>query len=331
MSGGCARPKSATKRQKRCRKEDLEVAVSPRPGSLEDDLVYTYGFSSFEEGSRLLWAIDPRGNSVGADPNQYKVVFEYDASGNLTRAAWPALTSGPDAGQVIQVLRHFLPDGRLDWVEDPDGVRTQYGYATSGEDEGFLTQVCVDPQGVAICDTYGHNALGFETLHIDPSSAAFTKEYNVLGEPVRITSPAPYNYEVTFHYDSHGNVVELEELNVDGQNVVSVTDPQIEKLLTYDALGHPVSVDIERENGVFSHVDIAYNGRGQVQLVRDDLGEELVSEYDSRGNLPPEMFRRTVPASMTQGYVRTGVAGGSRRLRRWALARRRSCPRRPDP
>jgi YD repeat-containing protein len=105
---------------------------------------------SFNSGN-LATKVDPRGNVVGANPDDYKTTYTYDATGRLLT------TTGPDpdgAGwQTASVTtNHYDAVGNLDWTKDANH-QTNYTYDAAGRiltvqaPDGGVTTYTYDSDG----------------------------------------------------------------------------------------------------------------------------------------------------------------------------------------
>jgi YD repeat-containing protein len=64
------------------------------------------------------------------------------------------------------------------------------------------------------CSSCAYDPLGNPLSVTDPRNHTTTYDRNELGEPYRVTSPAPYNYPVETYYDANRNVIQVDTQDV---------------------------------------------------------------------------------------------------------------------
>ncbi len=111
----------------------------------------------------------------------------------------------------------YNPFGQVTHETNPNGHVTAYSYFASGESEGYLREVVVDPGGLALTTRYETDPRGNPTVLTNPRGVRHERTYNEVDwmvEETRAASPsadgAPaLDYRTVYLHDRAGNLSEL--------------------------------------------------------------------------------------------------------------------------
>jgi RHS repeat-associated protein len=151
---------------------------------------------ALDDDGRTLSMVEPRGNVQGADPDQYKWLYQYDEAGNRTRVTDPL-------GNYVQFGYDAISN--LTQVTDQRGNATAFTY----DDLNRLWKVTPPAAGgTGTLDTvYGYDAAGNLTSRTDPNAHATSWSYDLDARLTQRTTPVgTWNYG----YDANGNLKTLE-------------------------------------------------------------------------------------------------------------------------
>jgi RHS repeat-associated protein len=265
----------------------LEVRnISYNPG--DPVLTNTYTYEARHNLPKL--AIDSRGQAT-------KCYYDYEEAwlgdlngdglttqeqGNLVRAELPTAYAGQPTPQPIVRLYWYDSLGNLVRQIEPDGEVVAYGFWDTGPGAGMLRSVTQDFGGLNLTTEYGYNARGDVLWQTDPGGNTMQTEVNALGQVTRTIRPAPFNYEIVYHYDANGSCVSQAVQNVDESGVLDPNMPWILTTYEYDILNHTTACTEQVGPGQFVRTDYAYNVDGLCTWQRDPLGHEQVWVYDER-------------------------------------------------
>lgn len=241
---------------------------------------------------------DGLGRQVGAvDALGHVTSRSYDVFGNLASTTeyaralagpWtPALFQIPPSGAGDRTIRYGYDKGNRK-VEETR-VNVEYSTASDG------TAVRGD-----LVSTFSYDAVGNQTVVIDPLNRRTTTYYDVLGRVAAVSSPrrsvvkadgalGSVNPLVKFFRDAHGNVIEQveyangsSELNGDA----AVADAQLDRrtLTRYDGLGRALEVKDPLGASKYMSYDVHGNLAKQWQLVSGQTSY-TVNVYDKVGQL----------------------------------------------
>jgi len=162
----------------------------------------------------------------------------YDAAGNPTSVVHriPSITEDYEYNSFGQLTKAVHPDN------GSGHRRTDVStYHASGPQRGYLHQLVVDSGNLNLTTSYGYDPVGNVTSITDPKGHDLQYVYNALNEPVRATSRevrdgSGVRYITDTFYDANGNVIRVDEPNLDDQGVVLAGNPVITRTKEYDIL-----------------------------------------------------------------------------------------------
>jgi RHS repeat-associated protein len=219
---------------------------------------------SYDSAGRRTSSTDPRGNTAGADPEDF-----------TTTTNW---TDNDQVHRVIDPLGHITTNvydaaGNLVSVTDPGNHTTRYNYNQNNQ----LTQVT---------DVLGHHSdyirdwAGHAVTTIDPDGNATTADYDKLGRLSSTVSPrgnrpgaSRADYTTSYTYDPVGNQTMVSHPLPDGGAATVTTD--------YDVLNRPVGVTDPGGKVTEHHYDKA----GRETATTDPLGAVTTSDFDDDSRL----------------------------------------------
>lgn len=252
--------------------EGAECDTSPPAGVLAEESLY-------DAKSRLL-------RVKRADAKLYGSASlsetEYFPLRNVLRDEEDTLASGAHSdtpevrhldglGRVVAVDRYLEPDERL---------RTQFGYAETGELSGF----------------------------IDAAGNGKTQTYDLLGRVVRVEDPD--SGVTTFRYDGAGHV--LEKTDARGVTAVASYDSAGRKLAEWEQ-GNESATRIEYSYDVSTGCDACRNVEGSLAGVTyplaDDRSERGVEEFGYSDRAEPSYVARTLGGTRFEFFTDFDNAG----------------------
>ena len=260
---------------------------------------------TYDPNGNLASVVEPRGNAQGANPDDYRTRYTYDAAGRL-------LTTTDPLGHVTS--NTYDEVGNLDSARDADGHITAYGY----DGEGRLVTV-IAPDGGTTAYTY--DDAGNRLTRRDASNHVTTYAYDDAGRLVSEVGPdpdgsGPKSSAVTSHgYDANGNLFTTVDPN---GNATSALDDG-KTSFGYDRANRLISIDYSDST---PDVAFAYDPVGNRLQMTDGAGSEarafdaldrLVSvtrgsanfsfAYDAVGNIT----RRVYPGGRATEYDYDGL------------------------
>jgi len=288
----------------------------PRGGA-QQQIVEQFEFDSVQnfDSGRITLYVDGRGNST---------TFEYDASGNLTRAA-----------QAIQsVVDEFAYNafGQITLRRAPDNgsghqMETEFHYypPAAGPQSGYLESVVEDAPGFALTTTYEYDSRGNMTRMVDPRGNDSLYDYNQLDQIVRTRSPEVVpavgpRYETLTYFDANDNVVRIDVENRDANGVLGA-NTHFTTEYQYDILNNVtrVSEEVDLANTVVTEYE--YDANRNPALIR--LGEAtngnqpantITHTYDERDLVFRSTRAATDPRESTTQYDYDGDGNLTRML-----------------
>ena len=254
---------------------------------------------ALDDDGRRLSMVEPRGNVQGADPDQYKWLYQYDEAGNRTRVTDP--------------LSNYIQYG-YDAVNNITGVIDQRSNETAFVYDDLDRLKKVTPPaagGSGTLDTvYGYDAAGNLTSRTDPNQHTTTWSYDLdhlltqrvtqvgtwnrtydangnlktLEKPAGTSTPAPGDGTITYGYN-----------RMSRQTSVDYSDATPDVARTWDVAGRP-----ETMTDAFGVVTYHFDDANRLEdIVRTGGGSGLNGTfhygYDDAGNITG----RTYPDSTT--------------------------------
>jgi RHS repeat-associated protein len=263
----------------------FELWQSSNNGSLTDQ----YSLGALGRGRFLLWEITARSDSEGNVAVGYEDSFRYfqrqeDGTYQPATGDYGTLTLENGSYRLREpdgTIAQFLPDGKLDFIEDTNGKRVQVTYTGDR-----LTQV-TDTNGYSL--DFEYNAQGRVSQVTDDAGRFTTYTYDASGEtlltvtdPLLATTTYTYNSDfsidtvtlddgtqATYTYDAQGRVIET-----------SLTNGAEPLTYTYDATGKVTATDANGDSSQFWQT-----ASGQIRRLQDPLNRILEFVYDEDDNL----------------------------------------------
>lgn len=263
---------------------NLVATVSP----LGERVTMTYDASG-----RRTSLVDPRGNLAGADPDDYRTRYAYDAADHVLQV------TDPLGGTVV---RSYDADGNVSSLTDPKGRPTSYGYDAASR----LVRITTADGGVTALE---YDANGSLVRRTNARGKATSYAHDAAGRLVGVTSPIGQQW--SFAYDAGGNITGV--VTPAGAQTVDPTDGRV--AYTYDAFGRLTSIDYSDST---PDVSFTYDAAGNRLSMTDGAGTETYAYdaldrpvsvsrgadafayvYDGAGNL----VRRTYPDGTAIDYA----------------------------
>jgi RHS repeat-associated protein len=247
---------------------------------------------AYDGSGRMTSQVDPRGSQSGANPDDYRTSFAYDARDRLIKTTDPlghATTISYDA--VGNKLSSTDPNGHttsydydpadhLTKVTAATGAATTYQYDPTGnltartDANGHTTAFKYDAANELVGQTdpsghqwtYGYDAAGNRTSTTDPNGVTTSNAYDALNRRTS-TSYSDATPRVTLSYDADGNRT-------------AMTDGAGTQTYTYDALNRLTQVT--RGSNVFAY---AYDAAGHVTSRTYPGSAAIGYTYDDDGRL----------------------------------------------
>ena len=272
---------------------------------------------ALDDDGRTASMVEPRGNVIGADPDQYKWLYQYDEAGNRTRVTDP--------------LGNYVQYG-YDAVNDLTQVTDQRGNATALTFDALNRLWKVTPPaagGTGTLDTvYGYDAASNLASRTDPNGHPTSWTYDLdhlLTQ--RVTPVGTWNRT----YDANGNLKTLETpagsstpTSGDGtitygydrmsrQTSVDYSDTTPDVSRTWDLAGRPATMSDGSGTVTYTFdnadrlTDIARPGGGS------GLNGTFHYDYDDASNITGRTYPDTTTTSQTfddDGRLLTVASGG---------------------
>ncbi|RFS86233.1 hypothetical protein D0T12_06350 [Actinomadura spongiicola] len=232
--------------------------------------------------------VDPRGNVPGADPNDYKTRFTYDADGRQTKITDPlgreTTTTYDPAGQQTKATdpagnsTTFTHDplGNVKTVTTSTGAVTTYTYDKSAQ----VTEIKNPRNGVR---TLTYDPAGRLKTETTPGDRTTTYDYDASG---RLTTKKLPAGEIAYEYDHLGRPTSI-----------NYSDNSPDLTYRYDQAGRPTEITQTTAAGPKTAA-ITYDQAGHVtKLTRGD--QQFVYDWDDNGRL----VERNLPGNRSQSYT----------------------------
>jgi RHS repeat-associated protein len=295
-------------------------------------------------GNRI-GTVDPRGNLSGANPNDFKTSFAYDALNRQTTVTLPPVdgqthtlkTEYDAAGNVVATIdqlqrrTEYQFDGanrQINVIQPPDLQSQPRNIETAYDAAG---RVISTKDALGNTTKYAYDARNFRTRLTDALGKHTDTLYDAAGNAIRITDPLLN--ETHFAYDYANRVIQERQKLPDG-----TFDPRV---FEYDPAGYQVRItdrnDRVRElfydergrltqeiwrqtlgGTVVNTIDLAYNAAGELLVIEDDFskyaftydhaGRLLTSDNTGTPNLPAVTLGYAYDPA---GYRQTLSVGGS--------------------
>jgi len=215
---------------------------------------------SFDDDSRMVAQVDPRGYVLPALPAQYTTVYAYDDASNLTRVTDPL---GNQTNYVFDAAN------RQTSVTDANIRVTLYGYdevnrltSVTGPDAPACTGT---PQCFAgkAASVYSHDDTDNLTRTLDPKNHATDFDYDLAGRLTKRTDPL--GRFATYTYDPDSNLA----THTTARGNASGTPATGRITYGYDRLGRPTLID---HGDATPDVTYSYDDAGRRTSMIDGAG-----------------------------------------------------------
>jgi RHS repeat-associated protein len=241
---------------------------------------------AYDDANRLASTVEPRGNIVGADPNDYRWTYSYDAADNRTSETDPLGNETEwqydRAGRLtkrIDALNHatsYIYDAinRMTTVKAADNGETTYAYNPAGD---LVTRT----DALNHATTYDYDSAGRLSGKTSPIGQAWTYSYDAGDNLTKIVDAAGNG--TSGDPDDGTTIRTFDELN--RLTGINYSDSTPDVTFSYDAAGNRTGMTDGQGSATYS-----YDDRGRLtQLAR---GTSVLSyEYDLASNIT----RRTYP------------------------------------
>lgn len=230
--------------------------------------------------------VSPNGTAE-SDADRFRTTLEYDPRGLVTETRDPLWDPAfPDDHRNV---RHYDPNGNVDWALDGVGNRTDFVYDAADR----LIRV-ERPDGSVVRSEYWPD--GLVRRQIDGAEQVTTYEYDALDRVVATRTPpaagAPAGRLTRYRYDASGNLVEKQDHEGD------CTAAPNQRCTTYSYDEADQLVGIDYSDGDTPDVeDITYDANGQRVAMTDGTGRSTWT-WDSLHRL----VSHTSGAGKTVGY-----------------------------
>ncbi len=249
-----------------------------------DSSTQVWTYAGFAQYCRCLTYVSARGNAPGATVNDYKTIWTYDTSGNLTSVRYPKVfISGSAAFPTATITRNAagLPVTHV----DIGGTVTAYQYAPNTYD---LTSVVLDSGGVGSTTTATYDQYGRVVTMTMPTGETWSYTYNAMDQLIQVDGPQPLAPVVTRLYDEQNNVYRVEIENKNSTGVLDPSNPLLSAYQIYNANNQLVQIKEEVDSSTTAVIQAQYTAAGRLSRVIDATGRTTDFTYDERG------FRHTV-------------------------------------
>lgn len=258
-----------------------------RQTSVTDALGRTYSFAYNAQGD-LATVTDPLGVQTS---------FTYDANGNLLSKSRQRTLPG---GTVVETAERYEYDGlnRRTAVVDPEGRRTEIGYAPTGDigsvavPGGRTYRIEYDRRGFSrgirfpdgTGQEYAFDGRGLMTSRTGRHGGTETFEYDAAGRPLRNISPG--GVAVTLQHDAANRLAAI--TNALGETTAFTQDANSRLTAMTDALGRATAFSYNANSWLTGATDpegrvtqAAYDADGRVSSVTAADGQTVAYGYDA--------------------------------------------------
>lgn len=207
-------------------------------------------------------------------------------TGKLKRVKHPDVTQPDGTVQSAETLYEHAADGQLTAVITPDGSRSELEYGTAGADTRRLVKKIVDVGGLALEETYEHDAFGFRARTTDAAGNTSETTFNALGKPERLllAAVAGASGERELHYDTDLRVSRATRSRGSYDDATLAGAP-IEDRFERDVLGNATRCVLAANTATPRTIRSQYDHRGFPLLSINPDGSRVDRVYDERGLL----------------------------------------------
>ena len=164
-------------------------------------------------------------------------------TGKLKRIVHPDATLPDGTVQTAETTFEHDARGLVTAIVDPNGVRTELTYGTTGAEAGRIASRTADVYGIAATETYEYDAFGYRSATVDAEGRRTETIYDALGLLEREVLPAVAGTtaERVMHYDGDRRVVTIVRPRGAYDDAV-LAGRAIIDTLRRDVLGNPVAI-----------------------------------------------------------------------------------------
>jgi RHS repeat-associated protein len=311
------------------------VTSEALPQGRATDLTYDTAGDRRSRGNLLSVMVTPDARGANGSSATLTTSISYHARTNSPisisdpRAAVTAIERA-HSGLPIRVTRAqgqpeqsateivYNASGQPTRLINPKGHVTEYLYASTGPDAGYLEREIADPAGLGLTTRYETDDLGRATAAIDPRGVRHAAVYNELGWMVEYTaaatpaqdgSEAPaLGYRTVYRHDEIGNPIE------EHRPYGATGDEHTATFREYGALGEVVRAEREITPGGERAVWLySFDSARHLVEVTDPKGHVEEIDYDERG-LPFETRRGLGTGALAEPITERTVFDENRQL-----------------
>jgi RHS repeat-associated protein len=214
---------------------------------------------AYDSSGRATSTVDGRGNETGANPDDYRTSFTYNAADQL-------LTSTDPLGHTTTLAYDLA--GNLASVTDAKSHVTSYGYDAANE----LTTVTAPG---AVVTGYSYDPVGNILTRTDANNHVTSYAYDKDNRLTSVLSPTQQQW--TYEHDPNGNVTKV--VDAIGNSTADTADGTT--TYGYDAVNRLTSIGY---TDATPGVQYAYDGDGNRTSMTDGSGTVSYA-YDDVNNL----------------------------------------------
>lgn len=255
------RPLTTTSPEGRTKSREYDLAGNLVATEDQDGNRTTF---SYDDDGRLEAMVDPRGNEIGADPEDFTWSYTYDDGGRLIETEDPL-------GHTTATT--YNEDDQVASQTDENANTTSYAY----NDRGDVASVTAPGSATT---SFSYDADGRLTGRTDPNSHTTAYAYDDDGRPTSVADPL--DNERSFEYDADGNLTRT--ITARGNAAVGIGEgrPTIGDIdRSYDRAGRLVAVDYGDST---PDLTFTYDEGGRLVQMDDGPGTETY-DYDDADRL----------------------------------------------
>ena len=278
---------------------DPDTAVRRR-GNLRESHSFAGSLGGDQTQIDEFFEYDPNFNFIihYTDARRNETLHDYDPNGNRIRSEYirpsdPNIVHQWQYNDFGQVTDHNLPDNGSNSKR-----RDTYTYYTNPVDPnyGYLQNVAIDANNLALTTTYEYDGVGNITRVIDPNGNDTQFIVNQLNQVVRsisreVTGGSGVRYKKETYYDENDNIIRVDIRDINDSGLLQ-PDPNITTTYEYDILNRLIRTTAE-VNSVHSTVtEYEYDDNSNRTLTRfgeatnsNDPNNVVRKRYDERDML----------------------------------------------
>ncbi len=231
--------------------------------------------------------------------------YALDSLGRVSKIDYPHATNALGVSQQPSALFTYNSDGLITSFTDAEGHLFEYTYGR-GIRRGLLSSWSL---GGVKKETYEYDDLWRITSNINPKNQRCVIGYNAADQYVFEQSPASFQIEKRYEYDTEGRLIREKEHNVDENGVVG-NPAWIDTVMSYDLRGRMINLRRHLDPGSFTDTKMEWDGNGNLVKLIDAEGKEFIYGYDERDLL----YRRTLLPGTVDETTETHTYNGLQKL-----------------